>query len=209
MTRRSAPRRRQCRDSSTVSRWSDASSSRRRPRHRARRPAGLERRCLRRRQPRDNPQDPGLTSGALQSRTGRNRRFHLGVVGHCVRWRWLRTREQESKAQDGAPLFRVQQPIGPDTVKALGRDVLEEATQEFLSAEGHRLSLADFAVTIGEGDLALVGSDEALVGHGGAVHVAPEVVEEHFGFGMKGAFGIDDPWLVPGGHRKFGGSELL
>jgi hypothetical protein len=106
--------------------------------------------------------------------------------------------EEELEAAEGDSLRGMEEAVGADAVETAGRDMLQEAPQELVRREGHRLAEAGAGVAIGEGHAAVVGGDEALVGERGTVDVAAEVLEEGIGAQVAGGFGIDDPWLAPG-----------
>ena len=73
------------------------------------------------------------------------------------------------------------------------QDMQEEAPDELVGGEGHRLAFVVVAVVAPvEADLAVVDGEEAVVGDGDAVGVAGEVGEDLGGAG-EGRLGVDDP----------------
>jgi hypothetical protein len=98
----------------------------------------------------------------------------------------------------------MQQTEGADAMQPAERHVLEEAAQKLVRGQGHALALAFGAVSIGEGDRALVAGGDGLVGESSAMDVASEVVEHDAG--ASDGLGEDDPRLIPGdeGQRESG-----
>jgi hypothetical protein len=90
----------------------------------------------------------------------------------------------------------MEQAVRPHAMQTLGRHVLQKAPQELVSRERHVLARMVAAVAIGEGDALLVAGDDALIGEGRAMHVAPEVGKYAIG-ALHGGLGEDDPGLVP------------
>ena len=76
-----------------------------------------------------------------------------------------------------------EQSVVADAMEALGEDVEQEAADELIDLEGDRPIAHTIAaiVLMPEGDLAAVVSDEARVGEGDTVGVAPEVLEYGLG----------------------------
>ena len=78
---------------------------------------------------------------------------------------------------DQVAIPRVQEAVRADTVESRERHVLQEAPQEFVAAERHHLAPATLARSIGERHRPCVAGGDSLVGQGGAVEVAGEIVE--------------------------------
>jgi hypothetical protein len=73
-------------------------------------------------------------------------------------------------------VLRVKQAEGADAVKALGRDVLQEAAQELLNRQGHGLVLPVATVAVSKRDVSVVvGGEQCLARERRAVHVSPQV----------------------------------
>lgn len=94
---------------------------------------------------------------------------------------WQAGLEEELEPAKRDSLRGMEEAVGADAVETAGRDMLEEAAQELVRREGHRLADAVAGVAVGEGHAAVVGGDEALVGKRGAMDVAAEVFEEGMG----------------------------
>lgn len=87
-----------------------------------------------------------------------------------------------------------QESIVPDTLKAVGQHVEEKAPDELVGIQGHGpVHAARLVVSVGEGDVAVLHADKAMVGNGDAVGVAGQVIEDGVGVGKR-RFGIDDPF---------------
>ena len=92
----------------------------------------------------------------------------------------------------------------PNTDKAAGDDMEEEAPDEFLGVEGHDLHAVTVRVVLpAEAHDAVGGADEPLVGDRHAVRIAAEVLEDLRRPG-EGSLGVHDPGVVakvpePGG----------
>ena len=79
------------------------------------------------------------------------------------------------------------------THESFGNDVEQETADELVGSEGHGFFLIlVLAITIGEGDFAVINGQDAIVGEGDAVGVSAEVVEDVLG-GAEGLFGVYDP----------------
>ena len=86
-----------------------------------------------------------------------------------------------------------------DAHEALGQDVKQKAADEFVGIEGHRLfSIPIFAISVTQGDLAVLDFDDTVIGESDAVGVAAEVVE-NFLRRTERLFRVDDPALFPQG----------
>jgi hypothetical protein len=108
---------------------------------------------------------------------------------------WRSGAEQELKTtKHGAPTG-MKQTEGTNAMQAAERHMLEKAAQELVGGQGHRLATSISAVAIVEGHGAVVAGQDGLVGEGGTVDVATEVVEH--GGGPSDGLGEDDPALVP------------
>jgi len=113
----------------------------------------------------------------------------------------LRLIESEQRATGGELFLTL--AVGEEAVianasKLRGRDVGEEAPDEFLGAQAHDLldllSVLPFfpVVEVGEGNDAVVDAEDAVVGNGDAVDVAPQIPDQVVRLG-EGLFGIHDP----------------
>ena len=72
----------------------------------------------------------------------------------------------------GAP-----QAIVANLVKALRQHVLEKASNEFLSKDGHRFGQITVGIFIPKGHLSIVDREDSAVGDGDPVNVAAQIVE--------------------------------
>ena len=64
-------------------------------------------------------------------------------------------------------------------MKPVGQHMDQEAAEELLAIEGHRLlAIAITVVLPAEADLAVVHGDQPVVGYGDAVRVAADIVED-------------------------------
>jgi hypothetical protein len=83
-----------------------------------------------------------------------------------------------------------------DAHEAVGQDVEEEATDKFIGIQNDGLfSISIFAIPIAQGDLAVLDSENAVIGESDTMGVAAEVVENGVG-GTEGLFRIDVPILL-------------
>ena len=90
-----------------------------------------------------------------------------------------------------------EEAIVPDPHEALGEDMEEKPTDEFLGREAHDLGLVPVGIVPPtEANLAVLAIQEAFVANGDPMGVAPEVAEHRFGT-TEGGFGVDHPvvWL--------------
>ena len=72
----------------------------------------------------------------------------------------------------------------------------QESPNKLYSFHSHLLELSGGGVVFeGEGDLAIVNSQDAMVGNGDAMSIAAQITEDRFG-GGEGRFGVDDPVLL-------------
>src|SRR5438132_2613421 len=75
-----------------------------------------------------------------------------------------------------------QEAVVADALEAIGKDVKEEAADELVGAERHRLLPVAVAVILpAKTDLAVVDADQAIVGNGDAVGVAGDIGQHLFG----------------------------
>ena len=86
------------------------------------------------------------------------------------------------------------QAIVADLVDAGGQNVLKEATDELLGRYRHRTPLVVCGVLVAEGDLAVFDAQDAAVGDGDPVDVAPEVRQDVLG-ALDGGLAVDHPLL--------------
>ena len=100
-----------------------------------------------------------------------------------------------SAGQVGGALAVGEQAVVADAMEALGQDVDQEAADELVGGQRHRLVSArpvDAVVLVSEGDAALVGLDEAVIRDGDAVGVARQIGE--YGLGpAERLLGVDHP----------------
>ena len=82
-----------------------------------------------------------------------------------------------------------------DFDEPVGKDMLEEATDELLGGEGAVLELVSGGVFVGESDLAMMQAAEAVVGDSDAKDVRSEILEGLLA-GADG-FGVNHPFLFP------------
>jgi hypothetical protein len=123
-------------------------------------------------------------------------RHWLGTWGIVVDGSPVAPGEQELEAAQCGPLGGVEQTEGAHAVQTAQRHVLEEAAQKLVGVQSHGFALAVAAVSIVEGDGAVVAGGDGLVGKRGAMGVASEIVEHDAG--ARDGLGEDDPALVPG-----------
>ena len=80
-----------------------------------------------------------------------------------------------------------------DANEALGKDMQEEATEELLCCQRHRLSFLPLRVILVlEYHLAILKMKQPLIGDRDTVGVSSQVTEDLLG-SAKGWFGVDDP----------------
>jgi hypothetical protein len=80
-----------------------------------------------------------------------------------------------------------------DADEALGEQVKKEATEKLIPRDGHHfLPIVVGRVTPAKGDLVVRQCDQAMVGDGDAVSVAPEILQHILG-STKGWFRVDNP----------------
>jgi hypothetical protein len=80
-------------------------------------------------------------------------------------------------------------------LKTFRQDVLEETAQKFGGSELENTPLLIGAIFILEGDLVILGAEDALRTQSGVVNVSRQILDS----GLTAASGldIDDPWLAP------------
>jgi hypothetical protein len=96
----------------------------------------------------------------------------LGASGIVVDGSRVTRSEQELETSEGGPLGGVEQTEGAHAVQTAQRHVLEEAAQKLVRGQRHRLALPVLAVSVAEGDGAVVACGDGLVGGRGAMDVA-------------------------------------
>ena len=104
---------------------------------------------------------------------------------------------EESSCEGETPRLHSvgEEPEMADTDESLGDDMAEPASDEFRSAQGHRLSgAAVLAILEAKGHLAILVRDEALVTDGDSMGVATEIAQDLLGSG-HGRLGVDDEFL--------------
>lgn len=86
-----------------------------------------------------------------------------------------------------------------DAHEAIGQYVEEEAADKFVGVEGDDLfSIPIFAISVAQGDLAVVDSEDAVVGQSHAAGVAAEVIEDGL-WRAERLFRVDDPVFLRDG----------
>ena len=81
-------------------------------------------------------------------------------------------------------------------MKPSGKHVEQEAADELLGLQSHDLfAIAVFAISIAQGDFAVLDLEDTIVGERHAVGVAAEVVENGL-WRAERLFGIDHPILL-------------
>jgi len=88
-----------------------------------------------------------------------------------------------------------EQTIVTDLNEPVGKDVLEEATDELCGSDGAMLELISGGVFVRESDLALMQLAEAVVADGHAKDVRSEILEGCFTGADR--LRVDDPFLFP------------
>ena len=123
-----------------------------------------------------------------------------GQTQHHGLWRFRLTRLGDGLSEQGSTQGELasapsiaQQPVVAQPGKAAREHVQEEASDELAGVEAHHLELvAAGVVAPSETHLHGVEVDEAVVGDGALVGVAPEVGED-IGSAGKRCLGVDDP----------------
>src|SRR5207245_1422154 len=118
----------------------------------------------------------------------------LAVIGGAGRRRRLGGCQQTAVMSELGDAHTIRQiAVVADAMEAVGQDVEQEAADELVGVEGHRLSLVMVAIVLPEEADAAVGeSDEAAVGDGDAMGIAGEIIEHLLGSAER-SLGIDDP----------------
>ena len=86
------------------------------------------------------------------------------------------------------------QAVVPDLVDAGGQDVLKEATHKLLTRNRHRTPLVVPGVLVAEGHLAVLDTQDAMVGNGDPMDVASQVRQDVLG-ALDGRLAVDHPLL--------------
>jgi hypothetical protein len=110
---------------------------------------------------------------------------------------WLRRLPEElATLMEGAGFAAVgEEPIVAEADKAGGEHMQEEALQEGMGVDGHRLeAIAMAAVPVDEADLAIAHLHDAVVRQGHSVSVAADIVHD-LRWACKGRFRIHHPGL--------------
>ena len=93
-----------------------------------------------------------------------------------------RTEEPTAGSELGFAATIRQKPIASDVLKSARQNVHEEAPNEFVGRQCHRLLHGSLLIVFpAERDLIIVHADEAMVGDGDAMGVASKVMENMFG----------------------------
>src|SRR5262249_33992679 len=104
----------------------------------------------------------------------------------------------------GGPVAVGKQAIVADAVEAVGEDMQEEAADELIGLERHRLPAIGSIEPIilpAESDATLIGSDPPPVRDGDAMCVARQVAERRFRSGER-LLGVNDPFELPQRRKK-------
>jgi len=122
------------------------------------------------------------------------------IVGACF---FLRLFDAGGNAQELTEASEVghaaaigKQSVVADAVEALGNDVHEEAANELMGVERHRLPAIrsiEPIVLPAEGDTTVVDRDQSPVGDGDAVGVARQIAEDGF-WPSEGLLAVNDPF---------------
>jgi hypothetical protein len=126
---------------------------------------------------------------------------------------WLKQPETEWKGLRTPPVGEKAEVA--DAHEAAREQVEQEAPQELIDGQSHQTFLvAVSGVSPAEGDVAVVKSDQSVVGNGDTMGVGAEIAQHMFR-PAKGPFGIDDPVVTeqypqPGGKsaRLHKGQEM-
>lgn len=120
----------------------------------------------------------------------------------CVRFfdRVFRRRDVEqasAQVQLQLPMAIGKQAVMTNAVKAVRNGVKQETADELMGIECHYLLPAARSIILpSECDSIAIDADEAGIGDGDAMGIAPEIGQHLFGSG-KGRLGIDDPADTP------------
>ena len=83
-----------------------------------------------------------------------------------------------------------------DTHEAVGEHVEEKTADEFVGVKGQSLfSIPVFAISITQGDQAVLHLEDTVVGKSDAVGVAAEIIKDCL-WGAERFFGVDHPVLL-------------
>src|SRR6266852_4724404 len=94
----------------------------------------------------------------------------------------------------GAPAVGEEAEV-PDAHKAFRKDVQEEAAQEFIERKSHQLLFVVVSrIAPAKGDLPFDKRDQAMIGYGHAMGVAPQILEHILG-ATERWFRVDHPVL--------------
>ena len=145
------------------------------------------------------PEEPKADHGAAATGTDVEGSSGELEVSFAVAGRWRdsrrrrRIQQSATEADLGAAAAVGEQAIVADPMEPVRQGVEEEAADELGGVQGHELGLAVMAIVLPfERHLAVLHADEAAVGDGDAVGVAPEVGEDLFGSPER-RLGIGDP----------------
>ncbi len=114
-------------------------------------------------------------------------------------WRVARPRVAGGRGRDGPFGCAGEQAVVADAVEPLRQDVEQEAADELVGGDRHRLLPVGAGATIilvAERDAALVEAEEAAVRDRDPVGVAGQIGEHRLRPG-EGRLGVDDPALLP------------
>lgn len=127
-----------------------------------------------------------------------NIRFRSRTFGSCQK-------HDEPDVFKNASFSRAPQAVVTDFVKSLGRDMLEETSDEFLGFEGQALPTSAAVFRIGKGDGGIIHLFDLAVVYGHSVDVAGQVFQDGRG-SVAGLFDMHHPFLGPAlfGYLKIG-----
>jgi hypothetical protein len=91
----------------------------------------------------------------------------------------------------------MQKPKAAHAMKALGRHMLQKASQKLICRQGHPLALMSATVRVAKSDSAVIKRHHRMVADRRLVHVAPQVLQYLIG-SLHDRFGEGDPLFLRG-----------
>jgi len=105
-----------------------------------------------------------------------------------------RGEQAPAEVELGGAMAIGEEAVVADAMEAVGEGMQQEAADELVDLQGHDLGLVVMAIIFpAEGDLIVVDIDEAAVGDGDAMGVAPEIGQDLL-WTAERRLGIDDPF---------------
>jgi hypothetical protein len=160
----------------------------------------------------------GLDDEHASAAAGARLRQHAGFVGRWGLWGILlfaadRDGEQLARPRDvGGAAATGQQSVVSDAMEALWQDVDQEAPDELVGCQRHRLvagGALDAIILVPEGDAVLVGGHEPAIRDGDPVAIAREIGEHGPGAAER-PLGIDHPIdLAQRRQKRLEGSDVI